>query len=206
MLHYTSTRSRTRCWLEWIAPNSTSTVSVLGVNYITPVPLLRTGQDVSFVYFSFPYWVHLAQLKHPLITLRHWRWLPVQYFLARRLLPWAVPALLIYCSILSYSHLRSTLWSNKSLIQLLIFSHSFSAWSVFWAKQFHLWCSPFITSTISSACVMKAMVMVAQTGPPRASGEGVLLDSRKGIGTRRGSLLNLARNFFLNLFLFLLLN
>ena len=43
------------------------------MTYSTPVPLVRTGQGVSFVYFSFSYWVPLSQLKHqPETTLRHW--------------------------------------------------------------------------------------------------------------------------------------
>ena len=37
--------------------------------------------------------------------------------------------------------------------------------------------------------------MFSRTGPPRTAGEGDWPGSRKGIGTRIGFLLNLARNF-----------
>ena len=71
----TSTKSQTRCWLEW-APHSASTISVLNMTYSTPVPLVRAGQGVSFVCFSFSFWVPLSQLKHhPETTLKHWVWL-----------------------------------------------------------------------------------------------------------------------------------
>ena len=63
-----------RCWLEW-APHSASTISVLSMTYSTPVSLVRTGQGVSFVSFSFSFWVPLSQLKHhPETTLKHWIW------------------------------------------------------------------------------------------------------------------------------------
>ena len=61
-------------------------------------------------------------------------------------------------------------------------------------------------ANISSACVMKAVAMAEHTGPPKATGEGEWPGSRKGIGTRRGSLLNFAKNLsFLSLSLLLLL-
>ena len=88
------------------------------------------------------------------------------------------------CSILSNSHLKSTFWSNKSLTQLPIFSHSFSACTVFWARWFSLWCSPLNSSTISSAHVVKAVVMAAQTGAPMVAGEEDWPGSRKGIGNK----------------------
>ena len=66
----------------------------------TPVPLVRTGQGVSFLYFSF--WVPLSQLKHhPETTLKHWMWLldPSDQKLPT-LFSWphAVPAPLFYHS------------------------------------------------------------------------------------------------------------
>ena len=69
-------RARTRCWLEW-APHSASTRSVLNMTYSTPVPLVREGQGVSWVFaYPFSFWVPLSQLKHhPETTLKHWVWL-----------------------------------------------------------------------------------------------------------------------------------
>ena len=94
-------RARTRCWLEW-APHSASTISVLNMTYSTPVPLVREGQGVSWVYFSFSFWVPLSQLKHhPETTLKHWVWLldPLDQKLPT-LFSWlqAMPAPLFYQS------------------------------------------------------------------------------------------------------------
>ena len=110
--------------------------------------------------------------------------------------PQAVPALLFYFSGLvpGLSNLPFTTDLN-SCTQLHILSYSFSALSASCARQSCWWCRSFISPTISSACVMKAVVMAAQTGPPRMPGEGDWSGFRKGIGTRRGSLLNLAKNF-----------
>ena len=48
--------------------------------------------------------------------------------------------------------------------------------------------------------MMKAVEMAAWTGELRETGEGDWPGSKKGIGMRRGSLLNLARNLsFLSL-------
>ena len=95
-------RARTRCWLEW-APHSASTISVLNMTYSTPVPLMREGQGVSWVFaYPFTFLVPLAQLKHhPETTLKHWVWLldPLDQKLPT-LFSWpqAVPALLFYHS------------------------------------------------------------------------------------------------------------
>ena len=66
-------RARTRCWLEW-APHSASTIGVLNMTYNTPVPLVREGQGVSWVFaYPFSFLVPLAQLKHhPETTPKHW--------------------------------------------------------------------------------------------------------------------------------------
>ena len=65
-------------WLEWVAPGSASTTSALSMTYSTPALLVRVGQGVFFVSFSFSFWVHLAQLKHPLTSLEPWLILQVQ--------------------------------------------------------------------------------------------------------------------------------
>ena len=107
-------KARIRYWLEWVAPNSAITTSVIGMTYTTPPSLARAGQGIIFVYSSsYSNWVCLAQLKHHLTTLKHWSWLLVQYFLDQRLLPWAVPFLLFYfsglvpSSTIHFSHLPS---------------------------------------------------------------------------------------------------
>ena len=46
------------------------------MTYSTPASLVRAGQGVSFVSFSFSLWVPWSQLKHHSeTTLRHWMWL-----------------------------------------------------------------------------------------------------------------------------------
>ena len=118
-------RARTRCWLEW-APHSASTRSVLSTTYSTPVPLVREGQGVIFVSFSFSFWVPLSQLKHhPETTLKHWVWLlaPLDQKLPT-LFSWsqAVPVPLFYhsdlvpTSIFPFAH--HTFWSFRSNTQL----------------------------------------------------------------------------------------
>ena len=206
-------RARTRCWLEW-APHSASTISVLNMTSSTPVPLVREGQGVSWVYFSFSFWVPLSQLKHhPETTLKHWVWLldPLDQKLPTIFSwPQAVPAPLFLpfrsCSSFHISFCTSYLWSFRSNTQLHILSLCFSASSASWAKWMRFWCSLLISATTSFISVAKAVAMFSRTGPTRAAGEGDWPGSRKGIGTRIGSLLNLARNFsFLSLSLLLLL-
>ena len=113
-------RARTRCWLEW-APHSASTISVLNMTYSTPVPLVREGQGVSWVYFSFSFWLPLSQLKHHSeTTLRHWMWLldpsdqrlPTLFFLASSC---ASSSLLLFrsCSNLQISAFISCLVVHK---------------------------------------------------------------------------------------------
>ena len=64
---YASTRLKTRDRLTRVG--GASTISALSMTYSTPACLVRVGQGVSFVYFSFSYGVHLAQLKHLLTSL-----------------------------------------------------------------------------------------------------------------------------------------
>ena len=183
------------------------------MTYSTPASLVREGQGVSFVCFSFSLWVPLSQPKHhPETTLKHCmqlldlsdQRLPT-FFLASSC---ASSSFLLFksCSNLQISAFISCLWSIRSRTQLDIGSLSFSASSASWAKQIHFWCSLLISATTSSISVVKAVAMLSRTGPPRTAGEGDWPDSRKGIGTRIGSLLNLARNFsFLSLSILLLL-
>ena len=193
-------------WLEWVAPDSASTTSALSMTYSTPALLVRADQGVFFVSFSFSFWVHLAQLKHPWTSLEPWLILQVQNQRPPTFLFWpqAGPAHLSYFGALApdsplTTDLRShTCWH--------IFSHSFLALPASCARQSHWWQRSFMSCNISSACVMKAVAMAEQTGPPKATGEGEWPGSRKGIGTRRGSLLNFAKNLsFLSLSLLLLL-
>ena len=66
------------------------------MTYSTPALLVRAGQGVFFVSFSF--WVHLAQLKHPLTSQEPWLILQVQNQRPPTFLFWpqAVPAHLSY--------------------------------------------------------------------------------------------------------------
>ena len=52
-----------------------STISVPGMTYSTPVPLVKAGWGVSWA-FAYPFsnfWVCLAQLQHPeTVALKHW--------------------------------------------------------------------------------------------------------------------------------------
>ena len=184
------------------------------MTYSTPASLVRAGQSVSFVCFSFSLWVPLSQLKHhPETTLKHWmqlldlsdQRLQTLFFLTSSC---AISSFLLFksCSNLQISAFISCLWSIRSCTQLDICSLSFSASSASWAKQIHFWCSLLISATTSFISLAKAVAMLSRTGPPRTGGEGDWPGSRKGIGTRIGSLLNLARNFsFLSLSLLLLL-
>ena len=177
------------------------------MTYSTPALLVSAGQGVFFVSFSF--WVHLAQLKHPWTSLEPWLILQVQNQRPPTFLFWpqAVPAHLSYFwTLVSGSHNSPLTTDLRSCTCLHIFSHSFSTLPASCARQSCWWQRPFMSSNISSACVMKAVVMAEQTGPPKATGEGEWPGSRKGIGTRRGSLLNFARNLsFLSLSYLLLL-
>ena len=65
-------------WLKWVAPDNASTTSALSMTYSTPALLVRAGQGVFFVSFSFSFWVQLAQLKHPWTSLEPWLILQVQ--------------------------------------------------------------------------------------------------------------------------------
>ena len=140
MLKYTHKTRLELDWLEWVAPDSASTISTLSMTYSTPASLVRAGQGVFYAYFSFSSWVHLAKLKHPLTSLEHWLVLWVQ---GQR--PPALPSglklcLLFFsyffrsCSSLSISPLTTDL---KSCTCLYIFSHSFPAIPASWAKQYH---------------------------------------------------------------------
>ena len=204
-------RARTRCWLEW-APHSASTRSVLSTTYSTPGTLVSEGRGVSFVYFSFSFWVPLSQLKHhPETTPKHWVWLldPLDQKLPT-LFSWpqAVPAPFSpfrSCSNFHISFCTSYFWSFRSNTQFHILSLCFSESSASWVKQISFLCIFLISATNSSTSVEKAVMMAFGTGPPRMAGEGDWPGSRKGIGTRIGALLNLARNFsFLSLSLLLL--
>ena len=198
-------KARTRCWLGW-APRSASTISVPNMTYgthtydlHTPASLVRAGQGVSFVCFSFSFWVPLSQLKHHPetldVTIGPFRpeafWL---FFLASSC---ASSSFILFrsCSNLQISACISCLWSIRSHTQLDIHFLSFSASFALWAKQVCFWYSLLISATTSSISVAKAVAMLSRTGPPRTPGEGDWPGSRKGIGTRIGSLLNLAKNF-----------
>ena len=183
---------------------------MLSMSYSTPASPVRAGQGVFFVYSSSSFWVHWpswSTLDNPEtldnnMAVRLRPEVSKSFFLASSCASSSF-LLLRSCSILSNSPFKTNL---KSCIRLHILSHSFSALSASWAKQSHWECKSFISSTTSSACVIEAVVMAAQTGPPRATGEGNWSGSRKGIGTRRGPLLNLAKNFsFLSLSHLLLL-
>ena len=158
------------------------------MTYSTPALLVRAGQG-SFFSFSFSFWVHLAQLKHPWTSLEPWLILQVPNQRPPTFLFWpqAVPAHLSYflssCSRLSNSPLTTDL---RSCTCLHIFSHSFSALPASCARWSHWWQRSFMSYNISSACVMKAVVMAEQTGQPKTTGEGEWPGFRKGIGTRRG--------------------
>ena len=179
------------------------------MTYSTPALLVRAGQGVFFVSFSFSFWVHLAQLKHPWTSLEPWLMLQVQNQRPPTFLFWpqAVPAHLFYFGALAPDSptLLSQLTSGPAPADT--FSPTpFSALPASCARRSHWWQRSFMSCNISSACVMKAVVMAEQTGPPKATGEGDWPGSRKGIGTRRGSLLNFAKNLsFLSLSLLLLL-
>ena len=184
------------------------------MTYSTPVPLVRTGQGVLLFIFLFLYWVPLSQLKHhPETTLRHWMGLldpSDQKLPALFSWPQVVPAPLFlpirFCSNFHISFCTSYFWSFRSNTQLHILSLCFSASSASWAKWIYFLCIFLISATNSSTFVEKAVMMASGTGLPRVAGEGDWPGSRKGIGTRIGSLLNLARNFsFLSLSLLLLL-
>ena len=180
------------------------------MTYSTPVPPVRTGKGVSFVYFSFSYWVPLSQLKHHPQTLDGTigPFRPEasnSFFLA---FSCTSSSFLLFrsCSNLQISAFISCLWSIRSCTQLDILSLSFSASFASWAKEICFWRSLLISANTSSISVVKAVAMLSRTGPPRTAGGGDWPGSRKGIGTRIGSLLNLARNFsFLSLSLLLLL-
>ena len=105
-------------WLQWVAPDTACTISVLSMTYSTSVSLVRAGKGVFFVYFSFSFWVHLAQLKHPLTLLESWLipWVQNQRPPTFIFGPQAVPALLFYFSghVPSFLFCFSQLTSNPA--------------------------------------------------------------------------------------------
>ena len=160
---YTSTRFRTRWWLEWVAPNSTSNIGVLSMTYSTPVPLSRAGQGAFLFTLLFhfgctwPSWRTWDDPETLEVTTS-----PVCLRPEASALNCSSSSLLSFrsCSILHNSSLTSTLWSNKSHTQLNILSLSFSASSASWARQSHLWCNSLISSAICS-CVRRALDMAS---------------------------------------------
>ena len=100
------------------------------------------------------------------------------------------------CSNFQISFCTSYFWSFRSNTQLHILFLCFLASSASWAKQLCFWHSLFISATTSSISVVKvvAVAVAGRTGPPRAAGEGDWPGSRKGIGTKRASLLNVVKN------------
>ena len=188
-------------WLEWVAPDSTSTISAISMTYSTLASLVRADWGVFFIFLfllgcAWPSW---STHGHP--------WNPDWYPGAK---PEASNISFLASSFASYSFLPFRSCSSfsisplttdlKSCTCLHIFSHSFSALPASCARWSHWWHRSCMSSTTSSACVMKVVAMAEQRGPPKATGEGDWPGFRKGIGTRRGSLMNLGKNLsFLSL-------
>ena len=185
-------RVRTR-WvrLAW-APHSASTISVPSMTYSTPVPLAKVGQGVSFACSLLPFWVHLAQLKHPeTVTLKCWRWL-LAWNLDQRpptlsIWPWVVSALLsCFWALAPTSRYQtshhasgpSDHWPNCT--SCLCISASFASR----IKQLHFWHSLFISTTTYPACMEKAVAMAEQTCQPRVTGKGIGQAPERGLAPR----------------------